>query len=363
MNSRELAISIWIGIGLILAWLLLKKDKESDNIISEFAKILVEIIHQPIFIVWVLYNLIFLSLFIAFALRFCLSMWFLLGYFIILLFGVLPAIEYLNRKKLAKTIKDSLKKLLFLPAIPLFIHSSYTFNFWIEFVTVPILLFFGLLLGVTETKEGAEEYVYLNKFINGLLILYGIVVLILSIRLFIQNISDAVTLEFWFSFSLDILVWIINLPILILIHSMLKVEILANLNNGIGRRLLFYLKYYSRQRRLRKRYSEHIGIQKITKVIANPYYLGNRCTVHVKDDSTLKEIENIIVGLRVNKYIYDESEKNLCSIQIRNSENKIIAFWGDEFIPEKHHMFRNHEEFRKLGDMFVEEVFLDRIKH
>ena len=90
-----------------------------------------------------------------------------------------------------------------------FITSSFTFNYIIEFLLQPILLFLYLL---QYTAEAKKEYKKIANIINGIMSFIGFFILISSLKIAIQSLTKENELDLLISFFIPIIYSILFLP-------------------------------------------------------------------------------------------------------------------------------------------------------
>lgn len=90
----------------------------------------------------------------------------------VLFFNINKALE--NDNHFLKVFKDCFKLVIVVE----FLSNLYSFNLFIELVSIPFLVFTGAMLAFSENKS---EHKSVLKIFNGILILYGLSVLIFSV--------------------------------------------------------------------------------------------------------------------------------------------------------------------------------------
>ena len=104
----------------------------------------------------------------------------------ILFFNVNKALE--NEKHFIKVFKDCFKLIIIVE----FLSNLYSFNLVIELISIPILVFTGAILAFSENKP---EHNSVRKFFNGVLIFYGLGVVVFSIIQIAGNINSVITIK------------------------------------------------------------------------------------------------------------------------------------------------------------------------
>lgn len=242
MSNRELAITIWIVISILILLITLRKKLLSPliDIMKALWKIflmpfsiIVNIYIALIFCVLWFYNILETDLIIAF------SLW--------LLFFLYPSINTIYSEYSTLSIDDFVKSTLSLNIIFLFLVNQYTFSLKFELILVPILFLLGAMSELTKNKI---DYHTVNKLSNNLIIAIGILMILNAIAQYILNINDLTTLFFWKSFAIELYI-LLHLP------------------------LLYFVKYYGYYEKFNifftfKTYFELYGIKKhlfITKIL------------------------------------------------------------------------------------------------
>jgi hypothetical protein len=103
--------------------------------------------------------------------------------FILALNGISKDISFFK-----KTAVESIQVTILLE----FIINLHVFSYFIEVTVLPILIFLGVLQGVVESNE---RYLSIQKFLNNLMGIFGIVLLIFGIYKTIKNFSVDFTYE------------------------------------------------------------------------------------------------------------------------------------------------------------------------
>src|SRR5690606_3349476 len=113
------------------------------------------------------------------------------------------------------TIKDLLRNVIKFSIIPLFIINTYTFSIWIELIIVPLATMLTIFISYSENKkEHKSSYNVLVIFTA----IFGCAVFVFSLRNFWLNVSDIKDLLFWKTFSFELILYILHLPLFYLIQ-------------------------------------------------------------------------------------------------------------------------------------------------
>lgn len=203
-NNREIALVGWIIIAIIIG--LFKKAGR------EFLKSVLPIIFSRKFVV---FYIIFLSFFFLTVLYlYHASFWDLsllkdTVFWVIFIFIPLFVNTIENAKDgrfFAKLIKDNLTIIVIIE----FILNFWTFNLIIEILIIPIALLLG---GIYAIVSRDEETVIVKKFIDGLLSIFGIVVIIFTLYNIIQRPEEILSINTLKEFLLPVLLLFMNLPV------------------------------------------------------------------------------------------------------------------------------------------------------
>jgi hypothetical protein len=175
-NSRELALLIWIFIGLIL--LLIKKSfrKSLGKLLTVlFARKLVAIYCWVIFYTALVVYLLFRFNLWEYSQLKNTVVWLLTAGFL----SIFDA-----SKKKASFLKDALKDIFKITTVLEFVIGVYTFNLITEFVLVPIIIFLSLMLAFSERDKKHEP---VKKLLNGILVVFGFFLVLYSFYHIVVN--------------------------------------------------------------------------------------------------------------------------------------------------------------------------------
>ncbi len=202
LNNRELALLIWIFFAIIWCITYSKTRKPFFQLCKAF-------------FAWKL-TLSYLLMFtyitcVIFALK-LINIWNVDHITLTVLWSICVAFVMLFNFQKAnepgffkKSIKDNVKWLVFLE----FFTNIYVFNFWIEFIIVPVA---GIIGGMKALTEGDKEYEIVDKFLNFILIVAGLVLLIFSSYKVVTNFKNFATTENLEDFYMPILLSILFIP-------------------------------------------------------------------------------------------------------------------------------------------------------
>ncbi|MGH1847662.1 hypothetical protein ABE869_12670 [Enterococcus gilvus] len=362
MSTREQAILFWFGAIILLSIVYGLKNKNLEIIksILNLVRCVWTVLVNPISLIVILTNSIYIALFyyMNYKKNMSISLWYIKDYSIVLFFSIYPIMEYLKKIDFRKLIREKRTEFLGLAAIPLFINSTYTFSLFGEIILVFLLAFFSLIIAISEREENTKQ---VTKFLNYLLVILSLYMIVSSMIQFFININDVFTLDFWLSFGIEPLVWILNLPVIYLIREMVLVEkkvIFSDHKNKISSYVRFYLKLKKRKRNFKRYDNFNTGIN-ISEYIESARELsamgGNRIYIKLNRDILSNDILIVITSdaiLGNNKYtnITNQREKYPNVVEVVNSDNKLCAFWQDDFVASQ---YRNDDKIEGMNHVEV----------
>ncbi|MEW6673395.1 MAG: hypothetical protein AB1427_16965 [Thermodesulfobacteriota bacterium] len=103
------------------------------------------------------------------------------------------------------SVKDNIKGLVFVE----FFVNLYVFNFWIEFIIVPVSAFIG---GMKAIAERNKEYEIVDKLLNAILIAAGLFILFYAFYNVVTDFENFATIQNLESFYMPILLSILFIP-------------------------------------------------------------------------------------------------------------------------------------------------------
>jgi len=202
LSNRELAIAIWIFIAII--WVL-----SHSKIRKSFYQVL------KAFFAWKLsisYTIMFAYITVIVMALNAFGIWKIAHLPITILWGMCVAIIMLfdfskaNDPNFFKNaFKGNLKGLIVLE----FLINFYVFDLWIELILVPVFGVFGGMIAIAETDE---KYETVNKLLNFVMGLIGLVFIGYASYMVVTHFKDFATLENFENFHLPILLSIMFLP-------------------------------------------------------------------------------------------------------------------------------------------------------
>ena len=183
-NNRE--ISIFIYVVILLIWLFSKKETRQSaiSVIQAFFKLSKWYLIILLYIAGIVFLFYKLKLWDLSLLKN--TIYWSFGGAFILFFNVNKALE--SENYFIKIFKDCFKLIIFVE----FLSNLYSFNIIVELISIPILVFTGAMLGFSENKA---EYKPVKNLFNGVLILYGLGVLVFSVLRLSDNFNSLLTIE------------------------------------------------------------------------------------------------------------------------------------------------------------------------
>ncbi len=121
---------------------------------------------------------------------------------------------------LRNTIKDSVKITVFLS----FVMNLATFNVWLEFIAVPILIF---LIGIHTVSQHKKEYVPVRKVLDTLGLIASVILLIYILYFAIENYNKYLNTQTLKEFVLPIILTFLFIPFLALLNLYVQYEEMA----------------------------------------------------------------------------------------------------------------------------------------
>lgn len=358
MSTREQAILFWLGAIILLSIIYGLRNRNLE-IIKSFLNLVRctwIVLVNPISLIVILTNLIYMTLFyyIIYKQNMDISPWYIKDYLIVLFFSIYPIMGYLKKIDFGKLIREKRTEFLGLAAVPLFINSTYTFSLFGEIILVFLLSFFSLMIAVSEREEATKT---VTKFLNYLLAILSLYMIVSSMIQFFVNINDVFSLDFWLSFGIEPLVWILNLPVIYLIIEMVLVEkkiIFSDHKNRISSYVRFFFKHNKRKKNFKRYDSSSIGIN-ISEYIESARELsamgGNRIYIKLNkvilpNDILIAITSDAILGKNMYTNITNQREKYPNVVEIVNSENKLCVFWQDDFVATQ---YRNDDKMEGMN--------------
>lgn len=205
LNGRERAILVWLLIFLL--WSLSQQNIRTSmlGVLKAFFHKKIVIIFSAMFLYVYLFLLIFYKIHILNFSHVKDVVFWIFGSAIALLMNASNSTQ--DEHHFKKIIRDNLKLIIILE----FIITTYTFNFWVEMIFVPVMLF---IIGLSTVSEMKKEYLPAKKFLNFTLSLIGSFLISFAVFQLISNWHDFTTLNILRSFILPPLLTLTFIPFL-----------------------------------------------------------------------------------------------------------------------------------------------------
>ncbi|EGP5630254.1 MAG: hypothetical protein KIA10_02175 [Enterococcus faecium] len=342
MSTREQAILYWVLILLFSAILFRKKDILIS--LGGVIKPTIKVLSNPISIVAIMLNAIYLCVIYYFSYNnnLNISIWHIKDYAIVLFFSIFPIIAYLKRLKFKNLISDKRKELFGIAVVPLFINSTYTFSLFVEMILIFLLTIFSIIVAVADRDEDIKIVAKISNFI---LMLLSLFMICSAIGKFIHNINDIFTIDFWLSFGLEPMVWIVNLPIIILVREMLFVEnkvVFSDYKNRLDTYVKYWIILLKNRNKFRKYRKSDFNISNcIEEAKALPSVGGGRIFIRLNGEKLSEEnliliMSDAILGRNKIIGIADQRWKYPDVVEVRQKNGDWYAFWQDSFVAKKY---------------------------
>jgi hypothetical protein len=201
-NNRELAVSIWILFVVIWCVSYSKVRKPFFQVIKAFFawKLTFSYMLMFTYIACVIWGLKAIAVWkidhIPLTFLWCVCVAF------VMLFNFQKAND---QDFFRDSIKDNIKGLVFLE----FFVNLHVFNFWVEFMFVPI---FAIVGGMKAIAERNKEYEIVNKLLNYILISTGSLLIFYAAYMMVADFKIFATLQNLESFYIPILLSILFIP-------------------------------------------------------------------------------------------------------------------------------------------------------
>ena len=201
-NNRELAVSIWILFAIIFCVSYSKTRKSFFRVIKAFFAWKLALSYMLMFtyiacVIWVLKVIAIWKIdHIRLTVLWCVCVAF------VMLFDFQKA----NDQNFFKnSVKDNIKGLVFLE----FFVNLYVFNFWIEFMIVPIAAIIG---GMKAIAERNKEYEIVDKLLNHILVAAGFFLFFYASYKVVTDFENLATVQNLEGFYMPILLSILFIP-------------------------------------------------------------------------------------------------------------------------------------------------------
>lgn len=273
ISNRELSIILWLLLLLMLTLLSQSTRKSFSGVIKAFfCKAFIKI-----YFCLALYLLPVIYLFmntVFWNTKDFIFWLFTVGFVLIFSFKKIDEKDFFKNKLI-----ESFKIILILE----FIINFYNFSFWIEFILVPIVIFYALLIAVAEIDKKDKR---VSNVLNGILIVVGLIYSLLSTYNTIMNNEDFFSLTTLWTFLFPLLLTIIFLPFLYFLTLYRKYD-------SLSVRLKYLAKTDENSKLLKKeiRKVANMSISRITNISKN---IGSYELLNSTDwNKYLKEISRI----------------------------------------------------------------------
>ena len=135
-------------------------------------------------------------------------------------------VSYLNLYKhksvkdlLRDTTNDYLKIIIFYE----FLFNSYTFNIYIEFIMVPVIIFIVIMTTICKNEE---KYIAVYRVFYTMQAIIGMLMIIATIIYTINNLSNIFMVETLINFLLPLFLMLLTIPYYIIIMLIMAYELL-----------------------------------------------------------------------------------------------------------------------------------------
>lgn len=339
MTNREIATVIWGTLFLLWGMYYSRKNGIFKSLLDLFRSFL-NLLKLPIS-QWVLITNCALITIVYSCLRgkIELSYWYIKDYILIFAFTIFPTILLLKECSVLEIVKNKWRELFGWLSILLFITNTYTFSLYLELVLVLFLMILSLFSAITEVKE---EFVLIGKMCGFLLSALGLIFLFGALISFVRHIEDVGTLDFWLSYGLELLVFIINIPILYIVEKMVVIEkmvVHSDYPNTLFTFVRYYFHCYVRKIKFRRLLIKNIPF----KIQMEKYIFGYpKISVYTEVENLKEEdILNLIAEIVVNGYQTSRKiDRFPVYVEIFDKNNKVVALWTEDFLSQNNHFYK-----------------------
>lgn len=234
-NNRELSTLFWLFV--FFMWLLSKADSRSDlkNVFLAFSNkvVLIFVSIMLLYITTIVYGLYKIGFWELRDLKNTI-LWALTSAFV-MLFRSNDASN--NPYYFSKLVKDNLKLIIAFE----FLVNFYSFGFWVEFITVPIVILIFMMNAFSKFDEkNKPAFVLTEKMIN----CYGLFVISYTIYMLIYNSSDFLNFYTLKDFSLPVVMSFLFMPYMLVVILYMEYEkIFTRLGQFVEERLISQVKF------------------------------------------------------------------------------------------------------------------------
>lgn len=339
MTNREIATVIWGVLFLLWGMYISRKNGIFKSLLDLFWSFL-NLLKLPIS-QWVLFTncAVIATVYGCLSSKIELSYWYIKEYIFVFAFTIFPTILSLMEYSIFEIVKNKWRELFGLLSIFLFITNSYTYSLYIELVLVLLLIILSIFSALTEVKE---EFIPLGKICEFLLSLLGLILLFGALNSFVRHIEDVGTVDFWLSYGLELLVFIINIPILYIVEKMVVIEkmvVHSDYPNTLFTFVRYYCHYYIRKIKFRRLLIKNIPfkIQMEKYIFGYPKVSVYTEVENLKEEDILNLIAEIIVnGCQASRKI----DRFPVYIEIFDKNNKAVALWTEDFLSQNNRFYK-----------------------
>lgn len=336
MSSREIALIIW-GIIIVLILVFNKKSNALTGILESCLNLVL----QPIMMIFIMYNLFIL---VIIHLNFIIIDFEILKDYLLAIILLIP-IMVNKDERLTKITKEKIVELFFIQTIVYFIIDEFTFNIIIEIVLIPLFSILIISLVVSETDI---KYSPAQILINLIIKILFLSILVWNIYTIIENWENLNFNALFISYFFEVFAFMINIPILFLIHPLVKIDTQVNFYKG-DRKIMKFIKYLISKKHIKFKFRKHIreannlsvnfdilsetigyGSTRIRLKIYNQY---------ISQEELLVIIFSLITQTKIHsKTLQKPRFPNF--IEIINGNMELIAYWEEPMLKLKYKAFK-----------------------
>ena len=202
-STRELAAGLWIAIAFVFCMIWSKTRESLRGVVKcafckQFNSLYVSAIGYTVLMIYILYLLGYWE-------------WFLFKDSILAMIFValVPCFKIISNKDRIGFLKELIIDAIKWTVVIQFITSTYTFNFFIEFVVLFIIVFIGILRAFADRDENSKAVV---KFCDFFLIIYGLISIIFSLSKVVQGFNEFIKIDTLKTFLLPIIMLLLYIP-------------------------------------------------------------------------------------------------------------------------------------------------------
>lgn len=204
LNPRELSVLFWMSV--LLVFVLSKKDVRSST--YGVIKALFNLMHRLPMVIVLLYTVSVITLLLV---KNIVEAELIKDYLVWVIFGLYPLIFKSATDYKNTSLYQMVMGVFKFSIIPSFIISEYTLSWWAEFLLVP---FSALFTGVVAYSATDPKYEPAKKVANGILVIFGIIMIYQAFSSFILKIADIKEVGFWQKMFISIIGVTLHVPLL-----------------------------------------------------------------------------------------------------------------------------------------------------